>query len=156
MTDKNSSQTNSSGRSRSWVFGGAVLVIVVLCLACVVFGVIQYKTSLSAYAWIRAANNATLDKPLDAICEGSQAALFTTAFVERYGKEVEISLSGLEEGDNQVLVKGNISVKGQRSKAYEATFYTGEKSMGFLGTLRCIERIEQVSPDPLPSVNFGG
>lgn len=155
ITPSAAETTVPAGRNRTWIIGG-LLVLVVVCFACFAFMITQYKGSLAAYSWIRSANNSELNQENSMLCEGSQAEQFGAVFLERYGRNVQISLSSLDEDEQEIHIRGEITIRDARPEDYEAIFTLGDKSTGFLGLLKCVDTIQQLQPHPLPYFTLGG
>lgn len=133
---------------RLWVLG-TVLIVVLFLLACLLFAVNRYRSALSAYAWIQDGEAVT--------CDDSQAQYLTRAFQARYGEDVSLSITSVEQETDTVHVFGNLQRSDSRRKSsYEAIFTLGDDEIGFLGLIRCVQHIEQLKPDPLPQPFWGG
>lgn len=133
---------------RVWLIG-AVFAAILILFGCIIFAVNRYRPALSAYAWIQNGEDVT--------CAGSQATYLTRAFQARYGEDVKLSITSVEQEANQVRVLGNLQRAGSRRQSrYEAIFTLGDDEIGFLGLMRCVHHIEQLRPNPLPYFFWGG
>ncbi len=146
----------TSTTNRTWLIGGIFLFVILLCVACFVFMVFQYRSAITAYAWVQIANDGQANEANDMICEGSQAEIFGDAFHARYGDSIKITVSNFEESDRKVTFEGALEIDGDESD-YQATFHiSDDNGRGFLGLFGCVERIELVDPDTMPIDYFGG
>lgn len=143
--------------NRSWLIGGGVIGFVLLCVAGLFFIASQYRTSMTAYAWIQDANSSAADLN-SMLCENAAPARrFNIAFTNRYGAgaRIDINLSEFDQTDDQVRFVGEI-VFDDETEDFEAVFTMGDgDGNGFLGLLGCIERIELLQPDTIPQQFWG-
>lgn len=148
-----SEQKNST--RRRWTILGGVFVIVLLCIACLAFVITQFREEITAYSWVQIANDGELTEDSEMVCDDSQAEQFSLMFLGRYGEDVELSIDAVEQDDDRIHMTGELKMA-DRTQTYEAYFYVQNGGTGFLGMLGCVERIEQVEPDAMPTTYLGG
>lgn len=147
----------SSSTSRTWLIVGGILLVVLFCLASLVFVVNRYRDAMTAYAWVQSATDPNADLN-ELLCdEAPQAERFNVTFRNRYAdQDIRINLQDFEQNDNEVLLEGEIEFNNDKDD-FSARFIIGEGgNSGFLGLFGCIERIEQLEPENIPQPFWGG
>ncbi len=140
---------------RPWIILGGVFAVVLLCIACLLFVITQFREELTANAWVQLVNDGELDDETEMICADSQAEQFSQVFLTRYGEEVELDIKSVEQEDDRIHMTGELQVD-DRTQTYEAFFSVQNGGTGFLNMLGCVEKIEQVEPDIIPITFLGG
>ncbi|PJF43055.1 MAG: hypothetical protein CUN55_09315 [Phototrophicales bacterium] len=146
----------STNRSRTWQVLGGILILLLLCLASLVFVVNRYRSAMTAYAWVQSTTDTSADLN-ELLCkEAPQARRFNTAFRSRYaGQDLRIDLKDFEQNGNEVILSGEIIIEDDKDD-FEARFLIGEGNTGFLGLFGCIEYIELSEPNIIPQHFLGG
>lgn len=154
MSDQSSAST---ALSRGCIIGiVAVSVIFLLCVGVLAFGILHYRSSLTVHQWVQTANAGDASSQRNEhVCPESQARRFGQQLYARYTRNIEIIINSVEEDEEQVHVKGSITIQGNESD-YEAILHVKNGGVGFLGVMGCVEHIEQLQPDLIPPPSFVG
>lgn len=134
----------------------AVSVVFLLCVGVLAFVILQYRSSLTVHQWVQTANAGdAASQRNEYVCPESQAHRFGQLLYARYTRDIEIVINSVDENDDQVHVKGSITIQDDESD-YEAILHIKNGGIGFLGVMGCVEYIEQLQPDLIPPPSFVG
>ncbi len=154
-----SNQSSTSTSLNRGCIGGimAVSIIVLACIGVIAFIALQHRSSLTVDQWVQAANEGDAASARNEfVCPDSQALRFGELLYARYSKDIQIKIVRIDETEEEVVqVEGNITIRGEESE-YEAILHVKNGDVGFLGIMGCVEQIDQLKPNRIPSTFLGG